>query len=105
MYEYFIREGERESTIEQGMGVDEYQEIILLHEMGLTGHEDVGVIDGKYCDKVSLGPLSTMICIDKKLIDSKKDPAQARYDNLKKTIKHWHGEILTRNVCYSIPKP
>ena len=105
MYDYFVRNAERESTIEQGMGLDEYQKIILLHEMGLTGHEDAGVIDEKYCDKVSLGPLSIMICVDKKSIGSKKNPAQARYENLKETIKHWHDEILRKIACSSIPRP
>ena len=74
------------------MKLDDSNKLILF-EMGLTGHVDMGIVDGNYNDIVHLGPFSKTIKVDKELINMQHNPAWSRFENMKREVKIWFKEL------------
>lgn len=66
---------------------EEWDKQQLLKKMGLTKHEDLGLIDGKYYDEAWRDNKSIIIYVDSYIIDKAENPLLARLENLKKAIK------------------
>lgn len=81
--------------------VDRCTPLFRYEELGITGHEDLGLKDGMYCDIIHLGPLHIRIEIGKELCDSAKSPAMFRMKELEIAIKDWHVALKTSNPTYT----
>ncbi len=69
------------------------QDPSILIKLGITGHKDLGLIDGSFQELVYLGPLKHRILTPVLVVITAEDPQLARYKHVKKEIKKWHKEL------------
>ena len=62
-------------------------------EMGLTGHEDLGLIQGYYVSILWIGKLSKRTSISQKYIDGLEDINTGRIKHDTQAAEEWHREI------------
>ena len=69
------------------------EKINVCHELGITSHEDLGLVDGYYCERVKVGPIERIFKLDRSLMDSCEDQGNKRLELLEAKIAELHEEI------------
>ncbi len=74
-------------------GTQGHERLVSLIALGITHHENLGLIDGCYVDVVRVGPLERRFTVDWETIERAKSPISRRYNMLKNNIECFHNEI------------
>jgi hypothetical protein len=78
------------------------EKINVCHDLGITYHEDLGLIDGFYCEKVRVGPIERIFKIERALVDYPcENPGDKRLEYLEKKVAELHEQIShAMNLAY-----
>ncbi len=63
----------------------------IFKALGITGHEDLGIHDGFYLDRVWVNEDSFTVKIPQAQVKDAKNPAECRFNILKCAIEAYHS--------------
>ena len=70
------------------------EKINVCHDLGITYHEDLGLIDGFYCELVKVGPVERIFKLERGFVDHPcENPGEKRLEYLEKKVVELHEDI------------